>query len=126
VPYLVDSDILIDVSKNNQDAIGYLDSLPDRWWISVVTALETIVGARTRAEADRIHTFLSALPMIPLGAGAGMRAYDLLLRFAHSHGLRAFDALQAATALEAGYALVTRNERHYRMIPDIRLEVPSY
>jgi predicted nucleic acid-binding protein len=126
VPYLVDSDILIDVSKNNQGAIDYLDSLADRWWISVVTALETIVGARSRAEADRIHRFLSALPIIPLGAGTGTTAYDLLLRFAHSHGLRAFDALQAATALEAGYALVTRNERHYRVIPGIRLEVPPY
>jgi hypothetical protein len=126
VPYLVDSDILIDVSKNNQGAIEYLDSLPDRWWISVVTALETIVGARSRIEADRIHRFLSALPIVPLGAGTGKRAYDLLLQFAHSHGLRTFDALQAAVALEARYALVTRNERHYRMIPEIELEVPPY
>jgi predicted nucleic acid-binding protein len=114
------------VSKNNQGAIDYLDSLPDRWWISVVRALETIVGARSRAEASRIHTFLSSLPILPLGAGMGTRAYDLLRRFAHSHGLRAFDALQAGAALEAGYALVTRNERHYRMIPGIRLEVPPY
>jgi len=51
---------------------------------------------------------------------------DLLLRFAHSHGLRAFDALQAATALEAGCALVTRHERHYRMIPEIKLAIPAY
>jgi predicted nucleic acid-binding protein len=126
VSYLVDSDILIDVSKNNPGAVEYLDSLPDRWWISVVTALETIVGARSRAEADRIHRFLSALPLVPLSPGAGTRAYDLLLRFAHSHGMRTFDALQAATALEAGYALVTRNERHYRMIPELRLEIPAY
>ena len=126
MPYLVDSDILIDVSKNNPSAIEYQDSLPDQWLISVVTALETIVGARSRLEADKVHRFLSALPIVPLGAGTTTRAYDLLLRFAHSQGLRAFVALQAATALEAGCALVTRNERHYRMIPEITLAIPAY
>ena len=44
--YLIDSDVLIDVSQGNQAAINYIDLLPEPWPISQVTALELIFGAR--------------------------------------------------------------------------------
>ena len=48
--YLIDTDILIDVSRANRDAIDYLDQLSDSWTIGIVTALELIVGARDKRE----------------------------------------------------------------------------
>jgi predicted nucleic acid-binding protein len=48
--YLVDTDLLIDVAKKNQDAIDYFDALKEGWSISVITAMELIVGAGNKRE----------------------------------------------------------------------------
>ncbi len=41
--YLIDTDVMIDVSRENANAAGYLDSLSDPA-ISIITAQELIVG----------------------------------------------------------------------------------
>ena len=46
--------------------------------------------------------------------------------YAKSHGLHVFDSLVAATALEEGLVLVTRNSRHFGMIKGLSLEIPQY
>lgn len=124
--YLIDTDVLIDVAKGNQAAIHYLDLLPEDWSVSVVTAMELVVGARDKREMGKVDQFLADIHMVPLNPTVGAKAYELLKRFAKSHGLRIFDALIAAAAIEEGKTLVTRNEKHFRMIPELRLEVPQY
>jgi predicted nucleic acid-binding protein len=42
---LIDTDVMIDLSRENAEAAGYLDSLSGPA-ISIVTAQELIVGAR--------------------------------------------------------------------------------
>ncbi len=54
------------------------------------------------------------------------RAYQLLKRHARSDGLRTFDALIAAVAIEDGFTLVSKNRKHFQMINELKLEVPSY
>ena len=39
----------------------------------------------------------------------GTRAYELLKLYAKSHGLHVFDSLVAASAIEKGLTLVTKN-----------------
>ena len=41
-------------------------------------------------------------------------------------GLRTFDALIAATAMEDGFTLVSKNRKHFQMIAGLKLEVPGY
>jgi predicted nucleic acid-binding protein len=53
-------------------------------------------------------------------------AYELLKRYAKSDGLRTFDALIAATAIQAGLTLVSRNRKHFQMISGLNFEVPDY
>lgn len=48
MPHFVDTDVLIDVSRGNQAAIAYIDSLDNDWALSAMTALEFIAGARSR------------------------------------------------------------------------------
>ncbi len=124
--YLIDTDVLIDIAKGNEAAIKYLDSLSEDWSVSVVTAMELVVGARDRKETKKLDEFLAGISMVELSPGVGTRAYDLLKRFAKSHGLRVFDAIIAAAAIQEGKTLITRNEKHFRMIPELRLEVPKY
>jgi predicted nucleic acid-binding protein len=124
--YLVDTDVLIDVSRSNDAAIDFLDQLGDSWSISIITALELIVGARNKKEVAQIDQLVAAYSAIPLTAEIGTSSYDLLRQFAKSHGLRVFDSLIAATAIDEDLTLVTKNKRHFQMISTLKLEVPSY
>ena len=82
MPYLVDSDVLIDLSRGNAEARQYIDALAEGWAISQVSALELIVGARDKRDLAEIETFLSAYVVVPLSSSIGERAYDLLRRYA--------------------------------------------
>jgi predicted nucleic acid-binding protein len=126
VPFLIDSNVVIDVSRGNAAAIKYVDSLLGPWAISQVTAMELIVGARDKRELATIDSFLALYPVVALSDGIGTRAYQLLKTYAKSHGLHVFDSLVAATAIEKALTLVTLNRKHYQMIEGLLLEVPDY
>src|SRR5271167_2768631 len=126
MPYLIDSDVPIDISRGKAVAREYIDALPVGWAISQISALELIVGARDNRDLADIDTFLAAYLIVPLRASAGSRAYELLKRYAKSHGLHVFDSLVAAMAIEEGLTLVTKNRRHFGMIEGLNLEVPQY
>jgi predicted nucleic acid-binding protein len=126
VPFLIDSNVLIDVSRGNAAAIKYVDALPEPWWISQVTAMELIVGARDKRELAMIDSFLALYPVAPFTDSIGTEPYRLLKTYAKSHGLHVFDSLVAATAIEKALTLVTLNRKHYQMIEGLLLEVPDY
>jgi hypothetical protein len=69
--HLVDTDVLIDLATNNQGAIVYVNSLTEGWSVSIITALELIVGARDKKEITKIDKFLTAVPIVPLTPGVG-------------------------------------------------------
>ena len=94
--------------------------------ISQVSALELIVGARDNRDLTGIDAFLSSFVVVPLREATGTRACDLLKRYAKSHGLHVFDSLVAATAIEEGLTLVTRNRRHFATIKGLSPLVPQY
>ena len=126
MPFLIDSNVLIDVSRGNAAAIKYVDGLPEPWALSQVTAMELIVGARDKRDLATIDGFLSLYLVVPLSDSIGAGAYRLLKAYAKSHGLHVFDSLVAATAIEKALTLVTLNRKHYQMIEGLLLEVPDY
>jgi len=126
MPYLIDSDVLIDISRGIKAASEYVDALTEEWAISQVSAPELIVGARDQRELATIDAFLSAYSIIPIRESTGKRAYELLKLYAKSHGLHVFDSLVAATAMEEGLNLVTRNQRHFGVIKGLPLAIPPY
>jgi predicted nucleic acid-binding protein len=123
--YLLDTDVMIDVSRGDADAASYVDSLSDSV-ISIITAQELIVGARDKRDAAAIDSLISTYSIEHLDDAAGLLAYDLLKRYAKSDGLRTFDLLIAATALERGLVLATRNRKHFAMIGGLQIEVPQF
>ena len=126
MPYLVDTDVLVDVSRNAQGAIACLDGLGNDWALSAMTALELISGAKNQREVELIDRLIDVYETIPVDEAIGKRAYDLLKTYARSHGLRTFDSLIAATAIEEQRTLVTRNRKHFGMINGLALETPEY
>jgi len=63
--------------------------------------------------------------MLPLNDAIAHRAVIYIEEFALGGGLELADALIAATATEYGHSLLSGNENHFRIIPDLNLSVFS-
>ena len=115
---LVDSDILIEVSR------GRDTDLVSRWTelsrsdvgilYSPVSAAELWAGARP-AEQDALNNLFRTLTCIRIDAETGRQAGDYLRRYRKSHAVELGDALIAAGAVLNGATLWTRNRKHYPM-----------
>jgi predicted nucleic acid-binding protein len=115
---LVDSDILIEVSRG-RDA-----ELVSRWTelsasdvgvlYSPVSVAELWAGARP-AEHDALNNLFRALTCAPIDAETGRQAGDYLRRYRKSHAVELGDALVAAGAVVNSAMLWTRNRKHYPM-----------
>ena len=124
--YLIDTDVMIDVSRGNAAAATFVDSLEDIT-ISIITAHELIVGARNHRDASAIDDLIRTFPVhAELRAEITGLAYSLLRRYAKSDGLRTFDALIAATAIAENFTLVSSNRKHFQMISDLVYQAPDY
>ena len=122
---LIDTDVMVDLSRENAAAAGYLDALSDPA-ISIITAQELIVGARDKRNLYAIDLLVLSYRVIHIDATIGQRAYELLKRYAKSDGLRTFDSMIAATVIEQNCTLVSRNRKHFAMVEGLRFEEPRY
>ena len=108
---LIDSDVLIDAARGQLEARGFLNDQNQafRVQISTTSAMELIVGCRNKLEVSQTKRFLEPLRILPVDPNISDTAYSLIQTFTRSHGLMIPDALIAATALENGLTLMTRN-----------------
>lgn len=125
-PGLIDSDILIDATRNFPDAKAFLDRqrAADGIQVSIVSAMELIAGCRNAADLRQVQQFLERTTVLPISASVSQTAYGWMRAFFLSHGLLIPDALIAATAFEAGLALYSKNTRHFEMLPGLRAVRP--
>ena len=122
---IIDTDILIDASKENQDSINFLTMQQDAGiQISIISAIELVVGCRNKTELSQTQNFLQSCTILPITVAASEVAYQLIETFALSHGLLMGDALIAATVLERDATLYTKNTRHFQMIPRLAIIRP--
>jgi predicted nucleic acid-binding protein len=63
MPFLIDSNVLIGVSRGNAAAIKYVGGLAGSWALSQVTTMELIFGARDKRDLAMIGGFLSLYPL---------------------------------------------------------------
>jgi predicted nucleic acid-binding protein len=115
---LVDSDVLIEVSRGRNPAIvtewQKLSGSNDILLYSPVTMAELWAGARPR-EFQALTNLFAALVCAPTDAEIGRQAGDYLRQYHKSHNLELGDALIAATALLHRAQLWTCNLKHYPM-----------
>jgi len=123
--YLIDTDILIDVSKGNKNAFLFLSSLENAS-VSIINSMELIVGARNNAEKNEIEKFLSQYNFIYINERVCSLAYNLLKKFSLTHGLTIPDSLIAATAISNNLNLVTKNEKHFKNIENLKFQIARY
>ena len=89
--------------------------------ISVITQMELLIGCQNKAELHKLERFLRRFHIVKLNERISDTAVVLLNRYRLSHGLLIADALIAATALSMDISFMTKNQRDYRFITDLRL-----
>lgn len=120
---IVDTDILIDIARGDEDSIAYLANLEtlSRLAISTVTQMELIVGCQNKKELRSTEQFLKRFEILSLNEHLSDIAVDLLREYRLSHGLLIADAIIAATAISFGLSLVSKNQKDYRFIENLNL-----
>ena len=120
---LVDTDILIDVSRGIPIAINRLQSEANKsiLAISTITQMELIVGCRNKTELQNLEKFLRYYTIIKVNELISDKAIELLTLYRLSHGLLIPDGLIAATAIVANAPLLSKNQRDYRFISELNL-----
>ena len=121
---IFDTDIFIWIERGNVKAARLVEREEERF-LSLQSYLELLQCAGHRRQQEETKAFLKdfGFVVLPLTENIGHRAAVYIEQYALSHGLRAGDALVAATAAENDLVLCTSNARHVRQIPDLKLEI---
>lgn len=121
---IFDTDIFIWVQRGNKKAARLIDRSNERH-LSVYSYLELLQAASNKKQHDYVHDFLSSFGflVLPVTENIGHRALIYIEEYSLSHGLRAGDAIIAATAAENNMPLVSSNSKHLSPIKDLKLKV---
>src|SRR5918992_5639736 len=132
MPYLVDSNLVIDHLAAVPEASQFLDQFAqDGIVISIVTYIEAYQGV-VRSEhpqeaSEKFHAFINTVLILPFSFAVAERCARLreTLRKQNKRvKSRALDLIIAATALEYDLTLVTKNTEDFKDIPDLSLSQP--
>lgn len=116
---LVDTDILIDYLRGVPEAVAYLDSLTEPFYVSTITIAELYAGVREGRERQELDALIALLPVIPVSVVIATNGGLFRRKFGPSHGTGILDAMIAATAIDEGATLITLNRKHFPMVSDL-------
>jgi len=121
---IFDTDIFIWIQRGNVKAAELVDREYERL-LSVQTYMELLQAARDKSQHRLIIDFLMNFNFktLPLSENIGHRAAIYIEEYSLSHGLRAGDAIIAATATEHGLTLCSGNTKYFKPIKELRLKV---
>jgi predicted nucleic acid-binding protein len=116
---LIDTDVLIDYLRDQEQAIAYLESLAELPLISAVTVAELYAGVREGKERQALDAFAQAFEIVPLDSRIAVTGGLYRRNYGKSHGVGLADALIAASSEARGARLVTLNGKHFPMLLDV-------
>ena len=129
MPYLIDTDWVIDLLASVPEAVQLLDRLAQGGIaISIITYMEAYQGVERSPHPEEAQNKLSALldslPVVSLSPAVAQRCARLretLRKQGKRVNARSLDLIIAATALEYNLTLVTRNTEDYADVPGLKL-----
>jgi len=116
---VVDTDVLIDYLRDLPQAVAFLEGSDQVLAASVITVAELYAGVRDGEERKRLDAFVEAFDLIALNDKSAVVAGLWRRQYGRSHGTGLADALIAATTDGVGGTLVTLNQRHFPMLPNL-------
>ena len=125
--YLLDTDVFSYLVANRhpearRKAMRHKESIS----LSVVTMAEALFGARKR-ESKKLESivglFMEMFPVVEWTAAAASAYADIRVALERQgEPIGEMDMMIAASALAGGYVLVTNNMRHFRRVPELKIE----
>ena len=128
MPYLIDTDIVINSIKGNtkvNQKISEYAAIPKA--ISIITFGELLYGAKKSIQRDKntsiIYRLAEIFPIVGITRSTIEAFTDIKMALdVKGERIEDFDLLIAATALSLNYTLVTNNTKHYKRIEGLQLE----
>lgn len=124
---MFDTDILLYLQRGVPKFAALVNEVLTRN-ISVLTYMELLQRAHTKAQHKNIKSFIKNcnFQVLPVTENISHRAAIYVEEYSLTMGIRAANALIAATATEHNLILVTTNKKIYRSIRDLQLRVLEF
>ncbi len=121
---LVDTDVLIWYLRGNQKAYDLIHSMGE-FCISSITYMELVQGMRNKDELRILQKTLKQwnVKTIYVNEEISAKALFFVEEYFLSHSMELADSMIAATASMYGMTLITANDKHYRVVKDLNMEV---
>ena len=121
---LIDTDVIIWYLRGNQKAYDLIHGI-DEFCISSVTYMELVQGMRNKEELRTLQKTLKQwnVKTIYISEEISARALFYVEEYFLSHSMELADSLIASTATSYGMKLITANDKHYKVVKDINIEV---
>ncbi len=121
---LIDTDVIIWYLKGNQKAYDLIHSLPT-FCISCITYMELVQGMRNKQELNTLKRVLKQwnVKTIFISEEISAKALFYMEEYFLSHHMQLADSLIASTATLHGLTLITANDKHYRIVKELDIEV---
>ena len=128
MPYLIDTDIIINSIKGNKKVnqrISEYAAIPKA--ISIITFGELLYGAKKSIQRDKntsiVYRLAEIFPIVGITRSTIEAFTDIKMALdLKGERIEDFDLLIAATALSLNYTLVTNNTKHYKRMEGLNLE----
>lgn len=119
---LIDTDVIIWYMRGNRNALKALEKHKG-FTISVVTYMELVQGMRNKNELAALRKALKfwGTKIIYITEEISSKAMFYVEQHYLSHSMQLADALVGATAVSHGIPLLTGNDKHYKIVKEIKL-----
>lgn len=120
---IIDTDVVIWHLRGNARAKRIIhDNIP--FGVSMVTYIELIQGMRDKQELHHLIRQFATwnIDIIQIDRNISTRAMIYVEQYYHSASMQLADALIAATCVDRSEVLLTGNEKHYKIVPNIQIE----
>lgn len=120
---LVDTDVLIWYLKGNENAYQVIEN-SSNFFISVVTYMELVQGMRNKKELNNLRKALHIwnAKILYISEEISAKAMFYVEQHFLSHSMQLADALIGATAIAYGNPVLTGNDKHYKILKDLRIK----
>ena len=120
---IFDTDKFIWTQRGNIKAAKLMENAEEKY-LSIQTYMELLQCAKNKIQHKQTKDFLTSFGFIvlPLTENIGHRASIYVEEYTLSAGLRAGDAIVAATAVENNMMLASSNVKHYNVIKELQLK----
>ena len=122
--YLLDTDILIDVQRGHKPAVAWFAELESIPAVPGFVVMELVQGAENTQQIRQALKLISPFTVVWPSESDSNRALADFTAYHLSHNLGLLDSLIAACATGLSATLCTFNAKHYRIVPDLKIEQP--